>query len=76
MSNGYDIDAINRMLGLDSDSETATTVLPDLDDNNTEQSQNEPWLSDEPSIRVTSRQRVISTSPDTLIPPSSPVRLT
>ena len=76
MSTGYDIDAINRMLGLDNDSDAATAVLPDRDDHNTAQSQIEPWLSDEQSIRVTSLQRVISTSPDTLVPPSSPVRLT
>ena len=48
MSSGYDIDAINRMLGLDNDGDVTTAVLPDLDEHDATQQDSEPWLAEIP----------------------------
>lgn len=76
MSSAYDIDVINRMLGLDNDGDVTTAVLPDLDDHDAAQPQNEPRQSGDQPIRVTSLQRVINPAPDTTMSASVPVRFT
>lgn len=44
MSSAYDIDAINRTLGLGNDTDAMTAVLPDLDEHEKTQRHAEPWL--------------------------------
>ena len=46
MSSAYDIDGINRMLGLDNDGDVTTAVLPDLDEPDAMQQDAAPWLPD------------------------------
>ena len=76
MNSAFDIDAINRMLGLDNDTDVATAVLPDLDEHQVTPAENEPWLPADRSIRVKLLQRIISPSPDTILPPSGPLKFT
>ncbi len=76
MSTGYDSDAINRMLGLDNDSDSATAVINVLDDHDSDHPQNDPWPSDEQPVPVMPLQRISSPSPDNIIPSSAPMKFT
>ena len=69
MSSAYDIDAINRTLGLGNDTDAMTAVLPDLDEHEKTQRHAEPWLPAEQPIRVTPVQRVVNRSAVTILPP-------
>ncbi|GEM_PF-565584 len=62
MNNAYDIDAINRMLGLNDDTDATTAVLPHPDETEMDHATDEPWLPDNLPIRVTPVQRVIPSS--------------
>ena len=72
MSTGYDIDAINRMLGLDNDADAATAVLPDLnDEHDTTQAFDESWAAADHTIHVTPLNQ-FSGAPPVIGQPSSP----
>ncbi len=76
MSNGYDIDAINRMLGLDNDTEGTTAVLPDPDEFQGTQTENAPWLPDDQLVRLTSSQHIADRAAVTIAHPAAPVGFT
>lgn len=76
MNTGYDIDAINRMLGLDNDADVTTAVLPDPVEHQGTQTENAPWLPDEQPIRLRSSQHVTDRAAVTIVPPAIPVRFT
>ncbi len=76
MSSAYDIDAINRMLGLDNDGDVTTAVLPASDDHDATQPHAEPWLPDDLPVRVTQLSRVTERTPVAILPPSAPARFT
>ena len=76
MSTGYDIDAINRMLGLDSDADATTAVLSDPDDYQITQAENAPWLPDDQAIRLTASQHIADRAAVTISQPAVPVKFT
>ena len=76
MSSAYDIDAINRMLGLDNDGDVTTAVLPNLDEHDATQQDTEPWLPDDLPVHVAPVQRITDRTPVTILPPSAPVKFT
>lgn len=76
MSSAYDIDAINRMLGLNNDGDVTTALLPDLDEHEATQPDAELWLPDDLPVHVTPVQRGTDRTSVKILPPSSPVRFT